>query len=224
MVLYQHAARDVYRLDARLERDPEDNVEGPRRDAREMKAIRPSQDRHVDVRRDLGCQRHAQRLTTSNTISLQAAAVASNPLILSVAPMLPGMVINIDDEPALESRDAGSGQIAALHDDRGVEVTGNLCRNLNTRHAGKHHERRQHRIPVDDADLLTQARRAYAVASWGPGSAFPSGRACDESTNVRHRGSRRRFVRFQEPLSSGYGISTGVAWSAVVGCSRVTRK
>ena len=110
-----------HRIDAGFEQLPAD-LERPRRDARVVERAGVGEDRQVDVRRDLArsAARRAPRIR-SNTISPHAAADESNQLMRAV-PRVARMVIDVDDEEAIEARDAGARQVAALHDDRGVEI------------------------------------------------------------------------------------------------------
>ena len=73
---------------------------------------------------------------TSNTISPQAAADSSNQFSAPYI-RLPGVVIDVDDEAAVESGDAGAREIAALHDDDrvGVGVRRDRRRDLDAVHA-----------------------------------------------------------------------------------------
>ena len=175
-------ARDQHRIDAGLERLAAD-LERARRDARVVERSGVGQDREVDVRGDLARQRHAERADQVEHHLAARRRRRVEPVDLSVAGVA-GMVIDVDDEEAVEPGDAGPRQVAALHDDRGVEVARRRASAMSdVRHAGK--------LPsaaaapasrVDDAIAsLPSARSAYAIASCDPIES-PSGRACDEST------------------------------------------
>ena len=66
------------------------------------------------------------------------------------------MMIDVDGEETLESQDARSGQIAALHDDCGVEGSVDRVCDLDLRNVRERHERRWGLVLVDDAHLLAE--------------------------------------------------------------------
>ena len=66
------------------------------------------------------------------------------------------LITNDRSSPA----DAGAGEVAALHDDRGVELTLHRRRNLDVRHAGKLHQRRRRGVGVDDGDASCPSARS----------------------------------------------------------------
>ena len=66
------------------------------------------------------------------------------------------MVIDVDHERPIEAGDAGASQVAALHDDRGVEFTGDLIRDHNPVDARKLPNRAGRCVFVDDRDVLAE--------------------------------------------------------------------
>ena len=64
------------------------------------------------------------------------------------------MVIDVDHEEPLEAFDAGARQVAALHDDGGVELADDFRRDADVGHAGKLQERRRREVGVDDRDVF----------------------------------------------------------------------
>ena len=73
------------------------------------------------MRRDLERQRHAERVDQVEHHLAAGGRAGVEPVDLAVAGVA-GMVIDVDDEEPLEPGDAGPRQVAALHDDRRVEL------------------------------------------------------------------------------------------------------
>ena len=102
------------------------------------------------MRRDLARQRHAERAHQVEHHLAAGGRASIEPVDLAVAGVA-GMVIDVDDEEPIEAGDAGARQVAALHDDRGVELAVDAVGDLDVGHAGKRHQRRRRRVAVDDA-------------------------------------------------------------------------
>ncbi len=66
------------------------------------------------------------------------------------------MVIDVDDEEAIQAADAGPAEVAALHDDRGVVLLGDAVGNLDRRHARKLQQGSRRPVLVDDVDVLAE--------------------------------------------------------------------
>jgi len=71
-------------------------------------------------------------------------------------PRIARMMVDVDGEVAIEPGDARACVVAALHDDRGVEVALHGGRDPDVAHAGKCHELRRRRIEIDHGDVLAE--------------------------------------------------------------------
>ena len=97
------------------------DVEGARRDARVVERAGVGQDRHVEVRGDLAASAARRaRSMTSKTISPHAAAPRVEPVDGAVH-RVAGVVVDVDDEVAVEAGEAGARQVAALQHEHRVE-------------------------------------------------------------------------------------------------------
>ena len=155
-----HVAGDEHRVDARFERLSTD-VEGARGDARIVKRSGVGQDGEIDVRGDVDRQLDAERADEVEHHLAAGCRRGVEPVQLAI-PGVAGMMVDVDDEEPIEARDAGPRQIAAFHDDRGVEVAFDVVGNLDLGHAPERHQRRRRRVAVDDMDVL--AERAQRVS------------------------------------------------------------
>ena len=82
-------------------------------------------------------QRHAERLDQVEHHLAAGGGRRIEPVELAVAAVA-GMVVDVDDEEPIEPGDAGPREVAALHDDRGVEVAlDTLVGDLDVGDAGK---------------------------------------------------------------------------------------
>ena len=131
------------------------DVEGPRRDAGIVERPGVGQDRQVHVRGDLDRGRDLERADEVVDHLRAGSGARVEPVDLAVAGVA-GMVVDVDHEILIESLDAGSREIAALHDDRGVERAVHAPGDLDLRHAGKHHQRSRRGVMIDDRDLLAE--------------------------------------------------------------------
>jgi hypothetical protein len=69
------------------------------------------------------------------------------------------VVIDVDQEIPIEPVDTGALQVAALHDDRRVEIAADAIGDLDGRHARKRRERPRRGIPVDDRHVLAHGAK-----------------------------------------------------------------
>ena len=150
VVAVVHVPRDEQRIDARLEALTA-NVERPGRNIRVMKRSRVGENRHVDVGGDHRGERNAERADQLE-YHLAARGRARVEPVQRPVRRVSRVVIDVDHREAIEAADPGAREVAALHDDRGVEVVLDGRSDADLRHAGELHQRSGRRIGVDDVE------------------------------------------------------------------------
>ena len=113
------------------------------------------EDRHVDVRGDIRRQAHAEGGDEVEHHLAAGRGARIEPVDGPVRHVV-GVVIDVDDGAAVEAFDAGPRQVAAFHDDRGIEQAVDVLRDDDVVDAGKLLQRRRRRIGVDDEHLLAE--------------------------------------------------------------------
>ncbi len=105
------------------------------------------QDREVDVRGDLAAERHAERADHVEHHLAARRRRLVEPVQRAVHPVA-GVVVDVDDEVAVEAGDAGPAEVAALHHDEGIGLGVAPARDLD---------------PVDARELAIVVRRGVGV-------------------------------------------------------------
>src|SRR5262245_35893949 len=118
-----------------------------------MKRSGVGQDRDVNMGRDFDREWDSERLYDVEHHFSTRSSGWIEPVDLAV-PAVAGMVVDVDREVAVESRDAGPGVVAALHDDRGVVIAVDRGRDLDIADSGESHELLRGRVEVHDRHVL----------------------------------------------------------------------
>ena len=147
-------SRHAHRIHTGFERLSAD-LERARRNARIVKRSGVGQDPHVDMGGDLQRERHAERLHEVEHHLGAGRRGGVEPVHLPVS-RVARMVIDVDDEEPLEPGDAGPTKVAALHDDRPIEIIRDAVGELDLRDPRKGLHGVGRRILVDDANFLAE--------------------------------------------------------------------
>ena len=116
-------ARDPLRIGARLDAAARDLV-GARRQVREMERAGVGQDGEIDVGGNLAGDRHAQRFDQRERHLAARGGRFIDPVDRAVN-LVAGVMIDVNHRRSLEPAHAGARQVAALHDQGGIERLGN---------------------------------------------------------------------------------------------------
>ena len=116
---------------------------------------------------DFRRQRHPERTDQIEHHLATGRSARIEPVDLPVAGV-PHVMVDVDDKKAVEAGYAGALQIAALHDDCGVEFPFHGRRDVNLGNAGELHQRRRRRIGVDHLNLLAEGSQGIGHSELRP--------------------------------------------------------
>src|SRR5215467_1634415 len=105
------------------------------------------------MRGDLNGQRYSQRQNQIENHFSACGGRRVEPVDLAVF-RIARMVIDVEDERAIESRDAGARQVAALHDDRRIEAAVDGRSNPDVPYTRKTHQLRWRRVEIEELHML----------------------------------------------------------------------